>query len=239
MEKYIHILAGIFFSIMTGEIFAQSLSCKCDTIHALSIIDASNYNRIPKYDAKIFTIKDFYKLNETDNRLLWFRDIENIDSTKFTSAWNDYAAFNYHVSPLDFLKYYENKPDVELAFIVGPNSDLWAYHIFVVKKIGCCYVITRSYFRHARFTYKAYSIINSTQLDSLYAILEKGYRQTVIKDEAEYCGYFMDNRNRRKFFLDAEMDREHQRWQQLPKSELMESCEFVDTQINWTVTYSL
>lgn len=204
------------------------------------MITDKNFNRIPKYDTTTFKIKDFYELNKDENRKLWYRDIENIDTTKFTSSWNDYVRSNYHASHLDFIRFYENRNDIEIAFQFGPNMDLWAYHIFVIKKIGCCYLITRSYFRHARFTYKAYSIINKAQLDTLYSIIERTNKQSVTDNaEFNYSGYFIDNRNNRKFFIDFEKEILKINNDQEPKAEIKELYEFVDKKINWIKTYSL
>lgn len=219
---------------------AQSVNCECDTFIANSNIKNRNFNRIPLYDTATFTSQDFFKLDKKENRKLWYRDVESIDTTKFTRLWNDYAKVNYHASHLDFIKFYENKIDIEIAFQFGPNFDLWAYHIFIVKKIGCCFLITRSYFRHARFTYKAYSIINQTQLDSLYTVLEKINKQPVtdtINDN--YSGYFIDNKNKSKFFIDFESETEKNSEEQNPKPEIMQLYDFVDKNIIWTKTYSL
>jgi hypothetical protein len=240
MTKQSLLLIFIFCALTCKHAFAQSLPCVCDTLKAKSIITEKNYNHIPKYDTTSFKTQDFYKLNKDENRTLWYRDIENIDTTKFTSSWNDYARSNYHASHLDFMSFYENKNNIELAFQFGPNMDLWAYHIFVIKKIGCCYLVTRSYFRHARFTYKAYSIIDKTQLDTLYLILERTNRQSVTdKEDFKYCGYFMDNRNNRKFFIDFEKETLKSDNDQVPKPEIKKLYEFVDKTIHWTKTYSL
>lgn len=230
----------MFYSSANNNVLAQASSCECEKEQLKKIIKNPNYNRLEKYDTKKFTIKDFYKLDKSENRKLWYRDIENIGSTKFTSSWNDYAPSNYHASHLDFVDYYKNNSDVQLAFQFGPSMDLWAYHIFVIKKIGCCFLITRSYFRHARFTYRAYSIMNSSQLDSLYSILEKTNRQPVTeKKEFKYCGYFIDNRNSRSFFIDFEKETIKIGDEEKAKPEIVELYDFVDSKINWIKTYSL
>lgn len=227
----------------TDNSHSDAPACDCDTIQTKNIVTNKSFNRIPQYDTFIFAKSDFYKLNTIVNRDLWYRDIENIDTTKFTNLWNDYSPFNYHASQLDFVNFYTNKKDIELAFQFGPNMDLWAYHIFVVKKIGCCFLVTRSYFRHARFTYKAYSIINTKQVDSLYSILSKVNTQPVgQKEEFKYCGYFVDNRNGKQFFIDFEKETEKvspNNGEQQPKKEVMALYEFVDKKINWTKTYNL
>jgi hypothetical protein len=242
MKEQKRLLIFIFFCALTYKAsFSQSLPCGCDSLKAKAMITDKNFNRIPKYDTTTFKIKDFYELDKDENRKLWYRDIENIDTTKFTSSWNDYARSNYHASHFDFIKFYEDKNDIILAFQFGPNLDLWAYHIFVVKKIDCCFLITRSYFRHARFTYKAYAIISKTQLDSMYTVIEKTNKLALTDKEVfSYRGYFIDNLNKRKFYIDFENEiLKTDNNEQEPKPEIIELYNFVDKIINWTKTYSL
>ena len=221
----------------------EYINCACDTLKTKETITKKTFNRITKYDTSAFSKSDFYKLNKDTNRMLWYRDIENIDTTKFTKLWNDYVPANYRASDLDFTKFYNRKKDIELAFQFGPNMDLWAYHIFVIKKVGCCFLVTRSYFRHARFTYKAYSIINQEKLDSLYLILNRVNKQPVSdKEEFAYRGYFIDNRNNRTFFIDFKKEIEKVKSDDeiiQPTQEIKELYDFVDKKITWTKTYSL
>src|SRR5690606_825443 len=121
---------------------------------------------------------------------------------KLTNLWNDYAPNNYHASHLDFIKNYQGKKDIELAFQFGPNGDLWAYHTFVIRKVGCCYLATRSYFRHARFTGKSYAILDKPQLDSLFSVInEQNILPLDTTETFDYCGYFLDNRNKKSFYI--------------------------------------
>jgi len=240
MTKTVFLLSVTLCALPNRHLLAQYISNECDTSKINSIIWDESFNRLPKYDAKTFTIQDFYKLDKDENRILWYRDIENIDTTKFTSSWNDYARSNYHASHLDFIKYYENRQDIELAFQLGPNGVLWTYYTFVVKKINGCYLVTRTNFAHARFRYKAYAIIDKAQLDTLYSILENTNRQLVTDKEAfSYCGYFVDNRNERKFYLDFQKDVIESDSKQKPKPEILELYDFVDKKIIWTKTYLL
>ncbi|MEZ4988315.1 MAG: hypothetical protein R2795_25355 [Saprospiraceae bacterium] len=168
---------------------------------------AKDFNRIAEYDTITFSADSLYAIDPQENRRLWYRDIENPDTTKFTKYWNAYVPSNYHANHLDFIEFYENRPDIEIAFQFGPNMDLWAFHIFVIKKIDCCYLATRSYFRHARFTYKAYSIMTKDKVDSLFSVLEPINKIAVDKTESwNYSGYFADNRNKTKFFIDFEKE---------------------------------
>ncbi len=217
--------------------------CECDTTKAKASVLSKQFNRISQFDTAGFDAARFYELDASINRTLWYRDVENVDTTKFTRLWNDYAPCNYHASQLDFLGFYERKKDIELAFQFGPNMDLWAYHIFIFKKIGCCFLVTRSYFRHARFTYKAYAIIDSKRLDSLYTILYAITSRPVgDKEEFSYRGYFVDNRNKKKFFIDFEAETEKVNGadtERKPKKAIKDLYEFVDNRIYWTKTYSL
>jgi hypothetical protein len=170
---------------------------KCDKAATDKIIKSKSFNKLPQFDDTL-TDKGFYSLSAADNRILWYRDIENPEKTKFTSLWNDYTRNNYRASHLDFVNYYQDKNDIELAFQFGPNDDLWAYHTFVIKKINCCYLITRNYFRHARFTGKRYAIIDKPQLDSLFSVIaEQKTTQLDTVETFDYCGYFLDNRNKK------------------------------------------
>jgi len=194
---------------------------------------------MPEYDTSSFDMINFYQ-SDSINRMLWFRDVENTDATKFTALWNDYYHAAYHASHLDFVKYYVGKRDIELAFQFGPNLDLWAYHIFVVKKMDCCFLLTRSYFRHARFTYKAYSIINERQLDSLYSILDSINKFPVgASSENSYLGYFVDNRRRNTYFIDLESVVAPPKTRRETRKEIQALYDFVDKGINWKKTYRL
>lgn len=219
-----------------------SPSCECDSIQTKKIVTSKTFNRIPQYDTSSFDKSRFYELDSRINRRLWYRDIENPDTTKFTNLWNDYLPANYHASHLDFVKYYEGKKDIKLAFQFGPNRDLWAYHIFIIKKVECCYLITRSYFRHARFTYKAYSIMTGNQLDSLYAVIGNIESQKISdKIEYKYSGYFVDNRHGKKFFIDfeKEIEKYKENGEERPKKEVKDLYNFLDEKIIWTKTYDL
>lgn len=240
MTKTVFLLSLTLCALANRHLFAQPVSYDCDTSKINSIIWGTNFNRIPKYDATTFTVQDFYKLDKNENRILWYREIENTDTTKFTSSWNDYARSNYHASHLDFIKYYENRQDIELAFQLGPSGALWTYYTFVIKKVNGCFLVTRTNFAHARFRYKAYAIINKIQLDTLFSIIEKTNRQLVTDKEAySYCGYFLDNRNERKFYLDLQKEVIESDGEIKPKPEIMEFYDFIDKNIKWTMTYQL
>ena len=233
------ILAYAFTPIINSD-------CHCDKAATEKVIKSKDFNKLPQFDDTL-TDKGFYTLSAADNRLLWYRDIENPEKTKFTSLWNDYARNNYHASHLDFVKYYQDKNDIELAFQFGPNGDLWAYHTFVVKKIDCCYLITRSYFRHARFTGKRYAILDKSELDSLFSVIaEQKVTQVDTVETFDYCGYFRDNRNKKSFYINFEKD---QVWvtdkqdttlkHMEVRPEINKLYDFVDDKIKWTKTYSL
>ena len=212
-------------------------NCQCDTLLAKSIVFDSTFNTIPHYDTTSFSAENLYELGAEENRKLWFRDVENPDSTKFTKHWNSYYENAYYADHLDFLDFYEQRKDVDLAFQFGPNMDLWAYHIFVIKKLECCYLATRSYYRHARFTYKAYAFLDSQKLDSLYIALNATEQLPIDTVSGHYAGYFVDNRNDKKFFIDfkAQVDRSTNK----PKQEILDLYDFIDNRIEWTLSYRL
>jgi hypothetical protein len=210
--------------------------CICDTTKVMSIIKSDDFNRIELYDKDSSPAESLYMVNAIENKRLWYRDVENPEPTKFTKYWNDYVANNYRANQHDFVNYYKGKENIEIAFQFGPNEDLWAYHIFVVKKVDCCYLITRSYFRHARFTYKAFSILDQPRLDSLFQVIDPIKKSSIDTAESwNNCGYFADNRNKTGYYIDfvKEVDVKTQR----PKQEIMNLYNFVDKRIKWKVTY--
>lgn len=217
--------------------------CTCDTSAALLVINDSSFNRIGAYDTSSFTAQNFYELEPGINRQLWYRDIENTRATKFTTLWNAYYPANYYASQIDFLNQYCDRSDIELAFQFGPNHDLWAYHSFVVKKIACCYLVTRSYYRHARFNYKAYAFLNKQLADSLFAILDR--TEKIPLDSLKsfgYSGFFADNRNRKEYYLDFERYfelRNNNDSTKMKSTGFEQLFNFVDKEIQWRITYGL
>lgn len=257
MKAQFYIITSLFVFLTIfnfGFTIQNSEDCNCDTVRIEKIIQDKNYNRIKKFDDTL-TLNEifFYKLSAEDNRQLWFRDIENIKETQFTSFWDDYHKKNYHTSHKDFVNYYKDKENIELAFQFGPSFDLWAYHIFVIKKIGGCYLATRSYFRHARFTSKSYAILGKCKLDSLFLILSQ--QKCIEANESEtfnYQAYFIDNRNKKSFHLvfdkiediDWEYDKKSNSFKKVkveiePGSQIKNLYNFVDKEINWIRTYTL
>jgi len=218
-------------------------SCICDSSAVKNFVQQNSFNSAHEYDSKSFGKKKFYELDSQTNRILWFRDIENPTKTKFTELWDAYWDKNYFVNPLDFLNFYKNKKGVQLAFIFGPNGDLWAYHIFVIKKIECCYLITRSYYRHNRFTYKAFSVFDKNKLKDLYSIINRiNLTSLETKKAYGYTGYFVDNISRNEFLIDFEKEviqskdsaKLHER---TPKQEILGLYDFVDKSFHWIKTY--
>ena len=109
---------------------------------------------------------------------------------------------------------------------------MWAYHIFVIKKLDCCYLITRSYFAHARFTNKRYAILDQNQVDSLFNILKRINKISIdVKPPYAYCGYFADNRNNTKFYIN--FDKVTQENSDEPKKYVDALYDFFDNGIKW------
>lgn len=218
-------------------------TCNCNNSAVTALIQKKSFNRIEEYDSKSFAKKKFYDLDSQINRTLWFRDIENPTKTKFTELWNAYRDKNYYADPIDFLNFYNKKQNIPLAFMFGPNGDLWAYHIFVVRKMECCYLITRSYYRHNRFTYKAFAILDSRKLTELYDIVRKiNLVPLDAKKSYGYTGFFMDNLNAKEFLIDFENEKVKIQdstnvYNSKPKQEVLNLYEFVDKGVHWVKTY--
>ncbi|WP_136465861.1 hypothetical protein [Flagellimonas onchidii] len=241
MKTIISLCVGLFILSLSCPNSSSSLSesldnCSCDTIRVKETILSQDYLSIDKYDTNSFIPGSLYSLSSEENRLLWFRDIESPDTTKFTPYWNDYVPNNYHASNSDFIKYYKDDKDIEMAFQFGPGGVMWTYYSFVIKKIECCYVITHSSFTHARFRYRAYAFLNNSEMDKLRNVLEP-YKQTLIpsKKEYGYHGHFIDNRNGKIFFIDFEKEVDSTN---NPTKEIMKLYNFLDDSIKWNVTYS-
>ena len=76
-------------------------------------------------------------------------------------------------------------------------------------------------------------------MDSLHAAIARTNTQPVPDSASwNYSGYFMDNRNKKAFFIDFEkeinMDEKKE-----SKKEIKDLFEFVDKKISWSVTYGL
>lgn len=221
----------------TSQSRIDELNCKCDSTSVLKIINSNDYLKIDKYDSPSFSPDSIYSLSAKQNRLLWFRDIESIDTTKFTKYWNDYRPDNYHADNSDFISYYSQDKDIELAFQFGPGGMMWTYHSFVIKKIDCCYLITRSSFTHARFRYKAYAFLSETQLNDFRKILEPFSTDPAPLKEEEYGyhGHFIDSKRDKPYIID--FDNEIDENSNEPTQAVMSVYKFVDDSIKWIDTY--
>lgn len=245
--SFLLVILGIIAATYSAKKNTPATSpCYCDTLATKMLVTSKTFNRLPAYDTSSFERDSFYYQDSAVNRMLWYRDVENTDTTKFTRLWNDYFLDNYHADHQDFIQYYQGKKDVELAFQFGPNMNLWAYHIFVVKKIGCCYLLTRSYFRHARFTYKAWSVIDKPKLDSLFTLLGKiNTLDASKKAGSRYCGYFADNRHHKSYYIEFEKEmqaassEDGKKTFQVPKKEVQDLYDFIDKNIGWIISYRI
>lgn len=229
-------VAGLFIVAacthnVAGDTGEYADYCACDSTATRQLILSENYLK-GRHDDDAFLPDSLYSLSAEENRLLWFRDIESPDTTKFTEYWNDYVPKNYHADNTDFIEFYEDKEGVELAFQFGPGGMMWTYHSFVIKKVNCCYVITRSAFTHARFRYKAYALLTDEDMKKLRNVLAP-FETTAIPHEEEYGyhGHFIDNLNQRTFFVDFENSGD-------AGSQSIEALyHFVDDSIRWNSTY--
>lgn len=195
--------------------------CQCNKKETEKKIKEKNFNSLPRLD----TCKKLARLSYADNRLLWYRDIENPDTTKFTRQWSDFIPNNYHASHPDFINYYKGRKNIELAFLFGPTGDMWGYHAFILKKVDCCYLLTRSYFSNARFTYKAYAVLGKSTADSLFRVAGKQVKVAGDKlDKNFYCADFVDNRNKQIYYVDLSIEHD----------DVVRLFNFVDEKIKWT-----
>ena len=230
------LLTTLSFIAASNDSLDTGPNCTCDTTFVLEAIKAEDFNSIPKYDSPDFNPLDLYDIGQEENKRLWYRDIENPDTTKFTRHWNDYVPDNYHADHYDFIAHFKNKEGIELAFQLGPQSVLWAYHTFVFKKMGCCYLVTRSYFSHARFTYKGYAIIDSNQMNQLFGLLEQMNQSPADSDyPLGFSGFFADNRNNQQFLVDFQKEVTPETG--TPTNEVSAFFSFVDEKIQWIQTY--
>lgn len=223
-------------------------NCDCDTLKAKATVFHKEFNNIPLFDTVNFLQQNFDTLPRNVKELLWFRDLENAIPTQFTSFWSSGRFTRIKDSDTTdkvvvsrekaFVDRYFNRQNIELAIELGPNMDLWAYHYFIFRKIENCYVVTHSYFRHARFTFKSYAIINETQLKSLFEILEKANVEDFVGQTANgYAGYFVDNRNKRNLFIDFQSKKNVRENQNNYSEEIQNLFEYLDKKIAWNVTF--
>ncbi len=241
MKPSIIIATVISLVLNVGYTFSQVIesNCCCDKIAAEKIIRNEKINK--------FNFKKFNSLSGTENKLLWYTEIESPFKTKYTPLWNDYSSNNYRASQLDFINNYQEKKDVLLAFQFGPNADLWAYQTFVFRKVNDCFLATRTYFRHARFTYKSYAILNKAQVDSLYNLLVEQKVQTLVNIEpSAYSGYFIDNIKNRSFYINFEnaqylypSEHDSNSLKVIFRPEVAKLNDFVYNNIKWIKTYPL
>lgn len=116
--------------------------------------DSKSFNKknfLPSFSVKISGEEDFNNLTIKQNRDLWFAEIENPESTKFTQFWDSYHENNYHTSHEDFVKHYQSSRTTLMAFQLGPDIlNLSSYDIFIVQPLESCFLITRTNISHDR-----------------------------------------------------------------------------------------
>jgi len=220
--------------LQTSSLLGQT-ALPCDTVAVLQQLESINH--LPTYDTVTFRPNSLHELPKAQNRQLWFRDFEMPYKTRFTPRWNDYHIANYRAKHLDFVAYYRGKANITLAFQIGPNyQDLWAFHISVIRKIGDCFLITRSYFRHARFTYKAYAWLNAEQVDKFFDLINAVNTLKVTEKEPEgYTAFFADNRNKKTFYIDFKAETDPKTKE--PTEALKNFVQFFDVGIPWRLSY--
>lgn len=141
--------------------------CVCDSACLYNVVTSPGFGGVSAWDDARISADTIYGSGDSLVRALWFRDIESPDTTRFTRSFNSYFRGTYSASAKDFINFYHGRRDVPLAFQLGPNDDLWAFHSFVVKPVDECYLISHSYYRHGRFTFKAFGFLDKGGLDTL------------------------------------------------------------------------
>ncbi|HAA18873.1 MAG TPA: hypothetical protein DCR93_28465 [Cytophagales bacterium] len=229
-----YLLVG-FAPIMAHGQTADPLSTTCDSAQAANHLLSPEYLHLPAFDHSHFTTDSFYSLPLAANRRLWFREIEHPDSTRFTPHWWDRPE-SYHADQLDFAQHYWLDSTVRLAMQFGPNEDLWAYNIFIVKEVAGCLVVSRSYFRHARFTYKAYALITEPQLLALRQQL--GYfahhRLRPVNTQEHYA-IIADHQCPAPYYLDVGAALQERGT--LPHRVMLDLFAFLGEELPWVTTY--
>lgn len=232
------IVAMLSFFILSCYENREKCACNKEIIQ-----DSITKLHVNSESVKIDSLKEstFYALSEVESRVLWFSEIENPNRTEYTKLWLSSSDI-YHTSQKDFVKYYNNRTDIELAFQLGPHGVMWSYHLFIVKKIGCCYLITRTDNTHNRIHSKRYAILNQDEFKKLNNIINT--QKTSPLDTVftfSYCGYFIDNKNKKRFYIDFEQIGNDTL--QIRKKNNEESLEqffnFIEKDIQWVETYSL
>jgi len=212
--------------------------------------------------------KKWRKIPSKQNRDLWLAEIEYPFKTNFTSYWDDYSENQYRADRDDFLNHYKQKKEVLYAIIQGPNwMNLWAYSITTVKQIDEHYILSNSYFRHNRFTYKAIAILDKDEFNEFtskvniltqltvstfgssidstsYAEQKKKNPDWPTSEINEMCfsGYLIDNVNNKTWFLHGY---EGIRFMGDPKVEKFYEDKvemfdkYFDQKIKWETTYEL
>jgi hypothetical protein len=198
MRISIPIVVGIAFSMQcTSKIddakWDPPPPCPCDSACLWKIVMDPMFGAMPAD-----SLDNIYGLTREECRSLWFRDIESPDTSKFTRQFNSYFASSYYADNRDFASYYKGRKDIPLAFQLGPNMDLWAFHSFVARSIDSCYLLTHSYYRHARFTMKEFAFLDRAGLDTLrtrlYAL------KSTSQDTSWYSLVVSDNAHNEQFF---------------------------------------
>jgi len=232
------LLLTIFLALRyNSKIISLVSKPHCDDVKILQIVKEQNF--IPEYDTLVFSAENFNKLSEEENERLWYRDVESPDTTLCTRYWDDYSINSFYSSPKRFINQYDDKPNIEIAFQFGPYIfDLMAYNIFIIRKVDECFLITRSYYRHSRFVYKAYAILEERQIDNLYRVLDP-ITKMAVDSSIGYSGVFVDNRNSIQYYIDFQKGMTETDNNSKEKGFITNLFDFIDNKIEWRETYNL
>lgn len=148
--------------------------CSCDTSEVSKIIHSESFKFSNGYSkGNVISNDKFWTTDSMKLKNLWFKEIEMPLETPYTKYWDAYSPRSVFADHLEFIDHYTKSGNVDFAIMIGPDGNLWAFRTYIGKKIGCCYLLTFAYYRHARFTEKSYTIINQEQADSLYSLTQQ------------------------------------------------------------------
>ncbi|HPH23896.1 MAG TPA: hypothetical protein PLW32_08445 [Chitinophagaceae bacterium] len=247
MHKYILQLSkligiSILLFLQINNVQAQNKSCACDTVKTKAKVSNKNFSALPQFDKLSFTKKNFENLDQANKKVLWYRELECTDSTKFTRMWDDYDNLSIkNNSPSKFLNYYKTRKDIEIAVYLG--VDLWGGNwYFIFKKIGCCYLITKNYHdRTAKFAHKSYAIITQSTMDEINKLINQmkvaplplSKYEALNNDEAEpyHISAIINNKTHSQTIA---ANYESETVNRIKENEAL--FDFLDNQIYFTVT---
>lgn len=186
----------------------------------------------------------FYSLSKEESSVLWFNEIENPCKTEYTKLWESSYDI-YDTSQKDFVDYFRNKPDIEIAFRFswfGFRGRQQPYsHTYVVKKVSCCYLLVQTRTEYNRINDKQYALLNHQELEKLYSLVKNQQRTPFdTAFTSAYRGYLIDNKNKNVLFIGFEFaPKDPNILVSLYNDDKVERLlKFLQNGVSWLKTYS-